>query len=266
MALSVIAAGNLWSLPCPSADIAISGLSGDVTNTLSVWRSVAGARTELRGGARGVLGVATILSDWECPFATDVTYQVTEYKASGAVVGTAQSLPFQMDPGKVWISDPLNPSASCVVPALDAVAIGSLTYSRPGAIVSIIGSDTPVLSAGIRSVATGIPLDMLAFTVGQRLSLLSVLQFADPVLVRVPAGDKYSNLPPLAYCSADSIVVVPWANQSGATLQLSVTLVKPPTANIVVPSRTYGDLPAEASSYGDLLALYSNYLSVIRGA
>lgn len=265
MAVAIAAAPNLTGNPC--ADLTVTGLTATIGSTLTIVRSWAGESAPVRSAQSATLtGTTMIAQDTECPFGIPVSYAVTVYNASGAIVGQA-STSVTLDVDRVWISDALAPGTAAAV-RLHTEALAQLTYSRQGQVSGVLGSSLPVGVLGPRLVAARVPLDLSCHTAAEEAAALAVLIQADPVCVRVPAADKYRQLPALCYVTADDVVLQPLDAQSGgghSRIGLTVSLVRAPSIPVVVSTRTLADLMDEAGTLGDLAALYGTLLDLQRG-
>lgn len=265
MTLGVSAVADLTA--GPRAVVTVSGLTGTTGHTWTLTRSVSGTVAPVRSAHdMPVLGVSAVVDDWECPFSA-ASYTVTEYDGSGGTVAsalynftglTAVTVP--------WISDPLSPAVACAI-SLQGDALTSLTYAQDGALATPLGDPVPVALVQTRRAGSGIPLPILCLTLGARVSAMAVLMSAAVVCLRTPDTDGYAMLPRLAYVAGP-------AGESPQTMRVggqatiigwTGTLVRPPAADIAVPTRTYNDVLAEASTYGDVQSQHATYLGLLRG-
>lgn len=247
--------------PSPFMDVAFTGLSGD---TMSVYRSTEGKRTLVRGYKRqAIVGSTFALSDFEAPFGANVTYDVEVYNTAGVLTAQGVSDAVVLDVQAAWVADALNPSV-CTSVRLHRSSLAQGAYSRDGGPVNLAAASTPVGVLGVRRVGQGIPLVFNCRTEAVFDTVLGVLNSADPLVVRTPPG--YRLLPRLAY-----VTCAQWQPQimSGMFAQIvgSVDIIAAPSASVIVPTRTYGTVAGDYSSYGNLLASVSpsTYLKLLRG-
>lgn len=253
----------------PGVDLTVTGLTVTAGFTLTITRAWAGQTGKVRGASSAIVtGATMVVTDYESPIdGTSTTWTITEYNASGAIVGTASSSALTVSLASVWISDPLAPGAACPI-ALHANALEQVDYSRDGGPSAVIGAASPVALVGQRHIASGIDVDIKCPGLADATNALAVLNTADPVCIRVPAGAAYAVLPSVAYISAATVSRSSRTMKYGGTMSVirwSGDLVRAPAVPVVAPSRTYADLAAASATYSGLPTLYTDYLAALRG-
>ena len=259
--------------PCPRAEVFVP-LPG--VGTLTVWRHWGNGETAVVRGANNTpVAGDHLVVDYEVPLQTPVTYDY-QFVASG-VHGTvsAMSTPVTIADTRVWLQDPLDPSGA--VPVLlsrdrdgwrpGAVArrgaFGTATYTADGDVTPVLNSSLPVASRGRRRRAEQIPLEWRTPDVDTTDAVRALIMQANPVLART--GSRVPLLPYLAYLDLPAVteryVYGPDLTIWTATAQM----VAPPGAPVLIPTRTYDQVDAEAATYTDLTGLYATYTDLLRG-
>jgi len=254
------------SNPCPSVLLTITGIVSPIQPTyISVWRYYDGKLTYVRNArSQVVLGTTMSFTDYEAPFGVPLNYIATVTAFSYPDV-TAQSSSITLDVADCWITDPISPRVSARV-NLGRESLGSISYVRDGSVIPVSGSSLPVLNANIRQEGSAIPFVFIVHDIIESTQVTTVLQFADPFLLRTPP--EIAPLPRQCYLTASQIERVPIDLMAGGSIEfyrLTGDRVTAPTAPIAVETRTYQDVLNEANTYSDVLSQHVDYLGLLRG-
>lgn len=230
---------------------------------IAVYRRWAGKETPIQGGTKQtILGEQMFFTDYAIPLDVPVAYRVITTSSTGSTREQVQTSPINLGVSGMWVSSPITPDLAMLVTP-DKTSLKNKSWSKDGILLSPVGRDEPVSISGHRRIAASIPMNFLTYTNLQGLALESILISTDPLMIR---SSNDHNLPPLCYVSADVISVEYIDAPDGETARYSfvASLVAAPSYDVLVPSRTYGDVMDETSNY-DWTTVYASYLEVVRG-
>ena len=230
-----------------------------------LWRDTSlPVRSDL---ATAVVGGLFVLTDWDTPLDTPVTYDAVGYTAAGAVTGTASvtvTVPSGLDRSQAWLSDPLDPSTALVVDLADGTD-EEISLPLAGELVSPMGRDLPMPIGARRLYGQGRTLVVETDTEAASTALEQMLTGSGTLLVRAPHVWSRNGL---VYLSA-SVTVRPLHQLADHTWEtqwiLSGGEVSAPTLGVLVNPRTYNDASTEAATYAGLLAAWPTYRDLLRG-
>lgn len=264
-AVSFRAYAELSGTPTASMTVYFDDLSVAVkqlANTIAVTRQWEGKDAFVQNGMDvEVVGTSMLFYDYAVPFGVSVQYTAVT-SDNGVVEDSGQSSIVQVNETGVWISDSISPELAIkVIPDRKSFRTKSLT--REGGPVRLIGRKEPIAVVGSRQAASNIPFAVVCYTNLQTFTLESFLIATDPFLLRSSAEH---NLPSLAYLTASEITIEYLDAPEGETSRVSmvVDIVASPALDVLVPIRTYGNLPAEMTDYNS--NPYVDYLSMLRGS
>ena len=161
-----------------------------------------------------------------------------------------------------WISDPLDPAAAIAV-RFGAGTLASLVRDRPGDVTRIQGSPTSVAGVGVRGDPDGIPLQLVFLGQAELTALTTLLDQADPFLLRTPPGHPGRRLMYLTAPRYEQVTTSRPPKLEGA-LVLTAQMVAGPAADVVKPVRTYGSVMI-GQSYAATATTWASYLTGRRG-
>lgn len=261
--------------PVAAVGVTVRGLTSSTASVLTVERRVSGEDwTPVPGMVERAATAAFYDVDYAAPLGVPVEYRVVMLSGPEPLVLTGT---VQVDSSSVWLQDPVNPRTAVEVArdydgARPVLAGGSFRkFNRPlsDELVGPLGASLPVGLGGIRQAPRDVPFGVLTLTAAQTRRLEVLLATAYPLLVRTPPA--VSGLPRVAYMSVkvedtrydededDETGVVEWA--------LSGSLVRAPTARVIVGRWTYADLAElwPGATYGQMVAAKGGtYLDFIR--
>lgn len=255
--------------PCPRVEITVTPMPVDA-HKITVWRSWAGRRTQVRDAVNATVSGAYFVVDYETPLGVPVTYTCETADIAGVPselsAGTSTTLTVET----VWMQDPLNPTGAIEVltssgrTGIRAIAdsFAPLTYEAPSEIVTIIGSDEPIALGNVRQAPSQIPLKIQAWSDADAATVRDTFRSAFPLCVRTP-----TNIPlhyGLAYLAFD-FTETPYPGWNGYVFSGTARAVRGPGRSVVVQPRTYAHLLDESATYAGLLPLYPTYLDVRKG-
>ena len=251
--------------PCPRVEIVWSQLPD--ANRVVVMRKWDGRSAIVRGG-NGIANDPTgFLVDYEAPLDTPLTYEVVGWTNLPYPVGSSGdsaviALEAGLDASRLAIlQDPYEPNR-CIPTLLEGGAVSSLSYSRDVSLLQPLAGDRIGL-AGRMGLAGGIPFSL--FTVGDEdaATVLVLLTDTYPLVVRSVAPVE---LPRLAYASIAGFRRVPIQRDRAGWTQWEITidLVRAPSASIVAAAHTYDEVKRIYATYGDLRSAKETYLDVRR--
>lgn len=242
----------------PRAVAAVSGLTAG--DAVSVYRSVAGVRTPVRGALDVVAATTEVTAvDAELPFGVPVTYvAVVNASAEYAFGPTTYALPG----GKVALSDAIGGTAAEVVitawPTKQRERVAS-TYVVGGRNVVVSGSLAPSTSS----------IEVYTETESSRRALAGLLETATSGVVQIRQ--------PGAYADVDGYYAITRASsgrysQDGTDERrrwdLTAVEVEGWPSGLSVPTSSYADVAAayDGLTYAALAADYPSYLVMSQGA
>lgn len=257
--------------PCPRVEILISPMPGDV-DEITVYRTWLGNRVEVRGGKRAEVAGAFLLVDYEVPLGTSVSYSSVGYDVAGTPSQESSLTTQTVSVSDVWLQDPLDPTtalrAGLATPRDDLMVVSpSFELGVYGAEVSksvVVGSSLAVARVGTRQAASQMPLSIRAGSAADAAALKLLLDQAAILCVRAPSS-SVPYLDGLSYLAFSSYQPRPEPGWTKTLYSLSGDVVRAPGAAIVVSPRTYDDLLDEAATYNGIVALYADYIGVLRG-
>jgi hypothetical protein len=240
MALTVALTGDAGA---PQAGVTIDGLSTGTACAIVVTVSWDGGATwyPVRGGSvTGILG-STFIRDYFPPLNVTATYQAI---ITGGTSVTWSTTVLITSP-TAWIQDPLAPKSSVALYAdmssghvlLTLGSLANATWSQLVDTASVMGTDTPAASIGIRQKVSVLPFVLTYDVAAEGGALHNMLMNAGQVVIRgLPA---VGLLDPVAYCSLGDATETREAAGTVSEWTLTARQVTPVTMRIVVPWWTF---------------------------
>lgn len=268
--------------PCPNVAVTLTDLT-PTDNVVNIWRTADGTRTAVRGSKGLTVNGSTAITDYEAPQGRTLSYdlEIVSGVTLGAVTPTATTTitPQTDAAGKPlwWIQDPLVPSSAIALavtrgdstrPYLTAAAVKSLEYASDITIIPVIGTHLPVAIGGQRLAAAGVDFSTFTNTAQTTTQLRNLLAQTAILLIR-PPGNRNDGIPGAMYTAAPKASEHPVTVAFGGTLtrwDLQGSSVAAPTAAILVPVWTYGNVQAMWGTYQDPQTAYAGktYLDVLK--
>lgn len=231
--------------------------------TITVSRVWEGEETYIQGGYQtAILGPTMLFYDYAIPFTTDVIYKVVT-QAGSVVKESKQSDIINLVVQGVWLSDAVSPELAMKITPVQQ-SFKRKVRVRPGGTVAGITRKRRQAIVGTRQEAQEIPLGILTYTEQERMDLETILNNADPIIMRCSSDHK--GMPPLSYITFSSYEqeFVDAPSQDTVKFTMLVDFVAAPSYDILLPIRTYNDYLNEFTSYGD--TTWPSYLSLLRGS
>lgn len=256
--------------PCPRVEITVTPMPGDA-DTITVWRSWAGRRTQVRDAVGVTVSGDYFVIDYEVPFGVAVTYTCETADAGGVPSELSAGSSVTVAVTEIWMQDPLAPTSALEVATTTGSSIGvraladsfaGHTAEMPAETVTIIGSGEPVALGGTRQAPSGVPLKIKARTQADADAVRSLWDQSFPLCVRTPAKMPFYR--GLAYMVFD-YTETPHPDWQQVTFTATARVVRGPGRGIVIQPRTFADLLDEAATFADLLTLYPTFLDLRRG-
>ena len=255
----------------PSAALLLSSLPTD-TVRVRVWRVWNDQQQRVRGDEQAaVIGSDAVLEDYDMPVGRAVSYWAQCFKADGSelapLAATTPVMVALADPTTAWLSDPLAPGLSRLLPIFDGDE--QRTYESDTTFAQIIGQNDPVAISGARTSASdwsftfvGLDFDESAAIESLILPGGTLLVRADPTVVQHATGLIYFASPTVTRRPRHDIVR-PTPNRADWTI--AGRQVRPPSVSVVMPVREYADMEAENADYQSVIDDYTDYLALLRG-
>lgn len=224
----------------PEIEVTLGAIP-DGTATVRLERVVDGMVTVVRGAkAFSVAGSTAWHLDAEAPVGRDVTYRVTAYSSTGAVLGSGESSPVHTpDPGLdyAWLSDPLEEGSALLVPLVKGTStefayVTSVEARLPS------GSKQQRLTIGSTVEIPTWVLHILADGQQAMDDLRRFFQSASSLLVRVPSRVP---LPGLLYGAASSAVERPYVTNGASVWEVELVTSAGPGLDVIQPRWTWDD-------------------------
>lgn len=246
----------------PGVDLNVTGLAA-LSTTVTVTRFWEGRSVVVRGVSRvPVTGADMFFQDLEAPIGVPITYRVSEYNAAGTNTVTRVSPPITITSDRPWISDPLDPG-TVIAPRFGQGTLASLTRDRPGDVTRIQLSATSVAGVGLRGDPDGMPMSLIFLGQAELTALTTLLDQADPFLLRTPPGWPGRRLMYLTTPRYEQVTLSRPPLLEGM-LTFTAQMVVPPAADVVKPQRTYGSVMI-GQSYAATTTTWATYLAARRG-
>jgi hypothetical protein len=228
-------------------------------DTITITRRTATGEPE---GVRGAVdapatGATFIARDYELPFDTDLTYEITVYDGTTTVGGA--SAPFRIDypdAGDPWLVDLARPTNSQPV---IVESLAELRYQAAVGVHRVLDRRDPVLTA-LPAWTPDAELVLVTGTLAERDRVRAIIGSGYPCLLRTPPAQGVGN----AYLGVTSFVEQRpsrLALHPDRRFTIAVTSVARPDPFIYVPlaPNTYADVKTSWSSYAELEAGVASY-------
>lgn len=256
--------------PCPRVEITVTPMPVDA-DTITVWRSWAGRRTQVRDAVGVTVSGDYFVVDYEAPFGVPVTYTCETADAAGVPSELSAGTSATVAVTEIWMQDPLDPASAIEVATTGSSAgVRALadsftghTAEMPAETVTVIGSGEPIALGGTRQAPSQVPLKVKARTVADAEAVRNLWNQAFPLCVRTPTKMPFYR--GLAYMVFD-YTETPHPDWVQVTFAATARVVRGPGRGVVVQPRTYDHLLDEAATYAGLLPLYPTYLDMRRGS
>lgn len=241
--------------PCPRVRVTVTDIPAGATVTLG--RSWGTETAGVRGvPTRQIFGGSILITDYEVPPHTTVTYTCTASTGDAATASADLSWPFGWW-DTVIMQDPLAPQTARAA-ILTEEALDSLVIAVGGDLVRPHGSNLPLAIGGTAYAPSDMLLQWYAENEDQHRDFLDLIT-GRPILIR---SLEPVPLPPLAYVKLTGVTIqrekyiqADW--QRMRTYSGYASLVRPPAASIVVPTYTWADYAVdyEGLDHDDFAAL-----------
>lgn len=241
----------------PRTQITINGLT--LNDDVQVYRSVAGVRTAVRGGAlSGATDPAFVVIDAELPFDIPVSYEVV---VNSSATYTSAATTYQLGSPKTILSDAINGVASEFV----IVAWDEKTYDRQASVFKVGGRNV-VVTGDLGQFEATMEIFFEAYSSVEAFKEL-LRQSTEGVLQLRSAESQYEGVD--CYLSILSIRERRFS-QDGSdprrTFVLELAEVESWSPGLVSKAFTYADVTAfyasAAGTYATLKSDHATYLSV----
>lgn len=247
----------------PRTQVVLTGLT--VGDSVTVYRVVAGQRTEIRGAVDAVADTSLVLVDAELPFGVPVSYvAVVEGTNEYASSGVTYALPG----GKVAITDAISGLAAEVL----LLADGGKTYARNSARMRVGGRNVVVTNPSGQAEGS---YELLTETSTALENLQALLAGSTEATVQIrqpgayaPTGDPYDGVD--AYLTVDQWVI-DRVSQDGSDPKRKITIQYAETEGwslaLLTRAFTYQNVQDAypSATYQDLLTDFPTYLDFVQG-
>lgn len=261
---------SLSGAPAPFVDILVDVDDAGVA-TATVWRTVRGRSTKVRGLVNVAATSAVTTRDFEAPFGVEVSYRVQQFDASGDFISystPATITPAMPEEGYGWIHNCLDPSSAVRVQFAGSAGaritrpLDSEVYRIPGRTVGV------ALSRGRRGVEQ-LAIDCITQTVedAERFDALFGGYDDDTTPILCVRSRPEMLFPQPLYALVSAPAYVPINNRIGredARWLMNADEVAPPPSAIVAALLTYADFTAFYSTYVAFSAAYADYTEASR--
>lgn len=262
----------------PGVGFTVTGVPAG--SRVTVWRTVEGRRSVVRGWRDRVVEAADYGTDFEVALGRPTRYTV-EF-GDGTVIDGG----ITVDSPTGWVQDPLVPASALPVsgtrtadgsPYVTASAFTELAYRSRVDLLEVLGADAPVAIMGQRMTAAGVDFSMMTTAFDQTAQLRDLLVSTPLLLVRT--HPDWGDLPALCYLAADTITEQRLTVALGGSLTRRAmglpehtqwdaqgTTVRPPALNLIAPVVTWGFVESMWSTWAEWEASHQGqtWLDVLR--
>lgn len=241
----------------PRVALGVTGLTA--TNQVVVYRVVAGQRAALRGGAATVAGTTFAVTDAELPFGVPVSWVV---KVNGSDAATSSTATYDLDGGKVALSDAITALAAEVV-------IGAWPSKRRERRASVFAL-TALDGTGYNQVVTGAAgqftgqLEVATTTDAAADSLSTLLENCTGATVQLRSASQPRNNCYFAVLGWEEMRFTQDGTDPERKWVLDVVEVPGWPSGLLAQGWTYDDLKAAytGSTYATLAGDFATYLDL----
>lgn len=244
--------------PCPRVEVTVTPKADTVTVT--VWRSSAAGRVQVRGAYRLPLSGPLLVVDYEAPFGDPATYSATAYDGAGtaATESPSSAAAILAVPGCPWVQDPTDPASAMVWIATDWP---DRTFGRDSAELWPVASKTAVVLTGPRRA----PISTMTVITRTLTAADGLLALADVpvVLVRTDPAWRWRG----GYFAMGEVVETgrvydPTHPDQLWTVPLTPTVAPPP--DMTVPLYTWADVKRLYATWADVKAAKATWQDLLR--
>ena len=205
-----------------------------------------------------------IVTDYEAPLDTDVTYRIKAYNAAGDLVrlsptGTIHS-PVLPSGDYVWLKNPGLPAVNSTV-----ILESPPSWSRPANAAEhrIVGARNPVVVNDVRGGRTT-TVSALVFDRKIHETLDKLLDPGSPALIQAMPGLGLSGNVYVSIGDADSEYLSSSAREDGWRWVAKITEIDRPTGGMQgSPDRTWQTISADFATWDDLFTAHSDWIGVL---
>jgi hypothetical protein len=249
----------LLTAPSPGVRVTVSSMAGSAV-TVTVRRTGAdGASAYVRGALDSIVAGTFFVDDYECPIGEQSTYSsyTTNNVGEVSTESAGTNITVTQSGTLSWLSDPLTPNSAV---AVRLQSFPDRSMSIESAILSVIGSATPVMVAGVRQRGAG-SIAFLTMTLAETQALRSVLLSTPIVLYRAP--DPSWDIGAVFLGMGDVVEKRVGAIQDPVRIFTgAVTFITRPAASVNGPIHTYAELTAHGYTYRNLSDANLTYLQM----
>jgi hypothetical protein len=231
----------------PRAQIVVTGLT--IGDSVTVYRVVAGQRTELRGAADAITDTAYVVTDAELPFGVPVSYVVV---AAGTAEYATASVTYTLTGGKIAITDAITGLAAEVLVG----AAGDMSNGRDSARIRVGGRNVVVMGPAGQDEGS---YELFVESTTAYDNLIALLENATEGVVQLRQPGGYDGLD--AYLAVDAWTTRRWL-QDGQKQERLVTIEFAETESwaliLTARSFTLQDLANAYTAPNDTLADLAN--------
>jgi hypothetical protein len=238
----------------PRNQVAVTGLT--IGDSVTVYRVVAGVRTELRGAVDAVDETAMVVLDAELPFGVPVSYVAV---VQGAAEYTSAAVTYELTGGKIALTDAITGAAAEVVIGAE----GDRTNGRQSARLKVAGRNVVVNGPAGQDQGS---YELFVATTSSYDNLMSLLATATDGVVQIRGPGGYDGID--GYLAVDAWTTRRWL-QDGRKEARLVTIewaeVDPWALTLVARGFTLADLAAAyppPATLQDLGAAYGTFLDL----
>lgn len=249
--------------PVPRVELVFTSVPAG-TQTATVYRTVNGASSMVRGALRVFAAGGFSTADFEAPFKSDVEYQAECFDIDGETLGFTDGRTVRLESDWTVFHNPLDPSTGIRVDPLPSFA-ADLSSPFDGDIVQPLGRSKPIWVGFGRTGLRGVSLDVATDTT------------ADAVKFAALFGSQGNALLPIVCVRTDPkwriplplFAVIPNPREQRFNVEfggeirywvLQADEVSSPAPNVVVGSLSYLDMENSYSTYAEAEGAYLTYL------
>lgn len=188
-----VTAQDTWP---PRNQVAVTGLS--IGDSVTIYRVVAGERTELRGAIADATDTAVVILDAELPFGVPVSYVAV---VQGAAEYASAAVTYELTGGKVALTDAITGAAAEVVIGAE----GDRTNGRDSARMRVAGRNVVVSGPAAQDEGS---YELFVSTTSSYDNLIDLLRNATDGIVQIRQPGGYDGID--AYLAVDAWTTRRW--------------------------------------------------------
>jgi hypothetical protein len=246
------------SSPSPGVQVTVTLPAAGAIN-VTVFRSSSSGTVIVRGASHTTIAGSFTVADFEAPIGEVLSYTAVTFDLADVQSDESGPATITLASATAWLSDPLDPASATTI---RIKALPEREYSLDFALMSPIGSDSPVQVSGVRQ-RGAFKLSLVTLSAAERTALRTLFLRAPVVLLRAPvaAWDLGSEFLGVGAVTERRVGLL--AEQSRVT-DLDCTYVQRPAPELAAPLHTYAEMTATGLTYRQIRDTGRTYLQLVQ--